>query len=280
MQVLQDELEIHICFDAVKTLEPFSILEIGSANGGTLAFWLRTGAAHVVSIDADHSRLEWSELNAATKPGQQLHLVTGRSEDPSTIERLDRVMNANGIGRFDVAFIDGGHDYRSVKLDFMTCLARTAKVIILNDSTFAEVRMFLDELARVSSGWQMVSVVNPNRRLPCAGPHTCGSDFLVETGGGNCVVVLDPRHSSVLDYTRSRVEKELKPMDDDFEPTRRYFHERGLKGSPAYAAYWAGRDPGWERVSSRGTGRIVSMVRRIARRVGVWRADRPPLFRV
>src|SRR5688500_2958027 len=109
MQVVQDEVEITICFEAVKRLAPTAILEIGSLQGGTLAFWLTTGARHVVSIDMDHSPRHRDELERIKAPGQALHLVEGRSDRPETIARLDALMKAIGVARFDVTYIDGAH---------------------------------------------------------------------------------------------------------------------------------------------------------------------------
>lgn len=250
MQVIQDELEITICFEAVKRLDPVAILEIGSAQGGTLAFWLKTGARHVVSIDVDHSQLHCEELERIRAPGQDLHLVEGGSDRPETIQRLDALMEAIGVTRFDVAYIDGAHHYAGVKLDFATCLPRTSKAIILNDPVLNEVRVFVDELSRASHGWTTAFVVNPNRSLPSVpGAYARPSDYVAETGAGNFIVMLDPRYGDVMDYVRDRTARELTPLDPAFEPTRTYFHRRGLTQSPEYAAYWNGLYPRWSAFS-------------------------------
>jgi hypothetical protein len=250
MHVVQDELEITICFDAVRRLEPTAILEIGSLQGGTLAFWLRAGARHVVSIDMDHGQLKRDELEKIRAPGQTLHLVEGRSDRPETIARLDALMQAIGVARFDVAYIDGAHHYEGVKLDFGTCLPRTSKAIILNDPVLTDVRTFVDELARASHGWSTALVVNPNRRLPSIpGAYAGASDYVAETGAGNFIVLLDPRYRDVIEDVRTRAARELAPRDPDFEPTRTYFHRRGLSQSPEYAAYWRGLYPRWDAFS-------------------------------
>jgi predicted O-methyltransferase YrrM len=246
MQIVQDEREITICVEAVKRLAPTAILEIGSFQGGTLGLWLQTGARHVVSIDVDHSQLHREELERIKVPGQALHLVEGRSGHPETIERLDALMKAIGVARFDVAYIDGAHHYEGVKLDFATCLPRTSKAIILNDPVLNDVRVFVDELSRAHHGWDTALVVNPNRSLPSVpGAYHGTSDYVAETGAGNFIVMLDPRHRDVMDDVRDRVARELAPLDPAFEPTRLYFHRRGLAHSPEYAAYWNGLYPRW-----------------------------------
>jgi len=133
-----------------------------------------------------------------------------------------------------------------VKLDFATCLPRTSKAIIFNDPVLNEVRTFVDELARAQSGWETVLVVNPNRGLPSVpGRYAGASDYVAETGAGNFIVLLDPGYADVVDDVRKRVAAELVPADPAFEPTRSYFHRRGLTGSPEYAAYWNGLRPTW-----------------------------------
>jgi hypothetical protein len=246
MDVIQDELEITICFEAVKRLAPLAIVEIGSAKGGTLAFWLKTGARHVVSIDVDHSPLRLDELERMRAPGQELHLIEGASNRPATIQRLDALMKTIGVSRFDVAYVDGAHHYEGVKLDFATCLPRTAKAIIFNDPLLEDVGIFIEELSRANHDWATAVVVNPNRRLPSVpGAPAYTSPYMVETGGGNVIVLLDPRYGDVLDYVRNRVSRELTPIDPAFEPTRVYFHQRGMTQSPQYAAYWTGLYPSW-----------------------------------
>lgn len=246
MQIVQDELEITICVEAMKRLAPTAIVEIGSLWGGTLGLWLKTGARHVVSIDMDHSQLHREALERITAPGQELHLVEGRSDRPETIERLDALMRTIGVARFDVAYIDGAHHYEGVKLDFATCLPRTSKAIILNDPVLNDVRVFVDELARSHHGWDTALVVNPNRSLPSVpGGYHRSSGYVAETGAGNFIVMLDPRHRDVMDDVRARIARELAPLDPAFEPTRLYFHQRGLAQSPEYAAYWNGLYPSW-----------------------------------
>ena len=245
MQIVQDELEIDICSDAVKRLHPVSILEIGSQYGGTLGFWLKTGARHVISVDVDHSQLDRASLEAIRSEDQEVHLVTGNSRDPALIAQLDEKMKELSISQFDVAFIDGAHDYLSVKNDFATCLPRTSKLLIFNDPVLVEVGEFIAELTKASNGWKTVNVVNPNRRLPCPGVHTCGSDYLAETGGGNFLLFLSHDTEDVFCYARSRVERELAPRDPAFRPHRSYFHQRGLSQSAEYAAYWASLYPKW-----------------------------------
>ena len=245
MQMLQDEREIAMCADTVRQLTPFAILEIGSAAGGTLAQWLRTGATHVVSIDADHNQLDRNALEQVRQPDQQLHLITGRSDDPTTIVQLDVLMARLGVTQFDVSYIDGAHTYSMVKLDFATCCPRTSKAVILNDPVMVDVAVFVGELSRIYPAWATASIVNPNRRLPCAGTHTCGSDYLAETGGGNYVLLLDERYRAVLENLRARIATELVPVEPDFQPTRSYFHRRGLARSTEYAAYWMGAYPTW-----------------------------------
>ena len=246
MVIIQDEREIEICRDVVAQLKAQAILEIGSASGGTLSEWLKAGARHLVSIDMDHGQLDRAALERLAGPGQSLHLITGDSGDPRTILRLDELMRQLGIGAFDAAYIDGGHSYEMVKRDFATCLPRTSTLLMFNDPVLVEVGQFIDELRRSAHPqWRFVTVINPNRRLPCAGEHTCGSAYIGETGCGNVLLFLTAQTRDIAVSVEDRVRRELAPQDPTFQPTRAYFHQRGLAQSPAYAAYWAGLYPGW-----------------------------------
>jgi len=245
IDVIQDELEFSICLDAVRRLKPSAILEIGSASGGTLALWLETGVRHLVSVDVSRASLKWDDLQKKASADQEIHLVTGSSLVAETVQRLDAVMDAAGIKKFDVAFIDGAHTYQAVKIDLATCLPRTSRLIILNDPVLFEVGQVCNEITRADPPWRMINVINPNRRLPCASAHTCGSSYLGETGVGNVLMFLGggQDEDESFNHVARRVEEELSPEDPSFEPTRTWFHQRGLSQSPEYAAYWKGLFP-------------------------------------
>ena len=263
MKMLQDELEIGICSETVRRLQPKAVLEIGSEKGGTLSVWLKLGVPHVVSLDVNHSQLDRQGLEAVRAPHQTLTLITGDSRQPETIARLDATMKELGIEQFDMSYIDGAHDYLSVKADFATCLTRTSALVIVNDPVLLQVGQFLDELTRARhTTWKWLNVINPNRRLPSAGTHTCGSDYLAETGGGNFLLFVSDRVDAAYQYARDRVARELVPSDPAFQPTRSYFHQRGIRESPEYAAYWSGLYPAWGLKGHWRFGEAVSWYRR------------------
>jgi predicted O-methyltransferase YrrM len=112
----------------VEGLRPRTVLEIGTADGGTLFAHARL--AHdeglIVSIDLPHGpfgggyppwRMPLYESFAG--PAQRLELLRVDSHAPTTAELLENVLAGR---RIDYAFIDGDHTYDGVRQDFELCL--------------------------------------------------------------------------------------------------------------------------------------------------------------
>jgi cephalosporin hydroxylase len=107
---------------------PRTVLEIGSADGGTLLAHTRLvhEQALIVSIDLPHGpfgggyppwRMPLYESFAG--PAQRLELLRVDSHAPTTAELLENVLAGR---RIDYAFIDGDHTYDGVRQDFELCL--------------------------------------------------------------------------------------------------------------------------------------------------------------
>jgi cephalosporin hydroxylase len=99
-----------------------TVVEIGTAAGGTLFAWCKLAAADalVVSIDLpggpfspNTSSVEF--LRAYARPEQKLHLVRADSHLPATKETLLRILAGRTI---DFLFVDGDHSYEGVRQDF------------------------------------------------------------------------------------------------------------------------------------------------------------------
>jgi predicted O-methyltransferase YrrM len=112
----------------VERRRPRTVLEIGTADGGTLFAHARLAhhEALIVSIDLPHGpfgggyppwRIPLYESFAG--PGQELVLLRVDSHAPSTVDLLSRVL---GGRRIDYAFIDGDHTFDGVRQDFELCL--------------------------------------------------------------------------------------------------------------------------------------------------------------
>ena len=104
--------------------KPRVVVEIGTANGGTLCIWcaLAEPQAVIVSIDLPGGvhgggYPRWKSLiyRRFAQPRQSLHLLRVDSHLPATRDQLKSILPPEGI---DFLFIDGDHTYDGVKKDF------------------------------------------------------------------------------------------------------------------------------------------------------------------
>jgi len=125
----------------IQQRKPQVIVEIGTANGGTLFAWctLAQARAVIVSIDLPGGihgggYAYWRSFiyRRFTQPGQSLHLIRADSHLPSTRKLLETVLPPQGI---DFLFIDGDHTYEGVKADFETYspLVRQGGLVAMHD---------------------------------------------------------------------------------------------------------------------------------------------------
>lgn len=108
----------------VVRLRPHSVLEIGTANGGTLFLLTRVAEPQATIISVDLPGGQFGEgyalwrmplyMRFATRK-QSIHLMRG---DSHSDEMSGRVRNRLGNNQLDLVFIDGDHSYEGVKADF------------------------------------------------------------------------------------------------------------------------------------------------------------------
>lgn len=120
----QNPFEIEELFKRVCELEPRSILEIGTARGGTLYLWTQAAQKDAVIVSVD---LPGGDFGGAyplaripfyqsfAKYSQKMHLIRDDSHSPET---LSQVLDCFSNLPIDFAFIDGDHTYEGVKSDF------------------------------------------------------------------------------------------------------------------------------------------------------------------
>ena len=126
-EAYQVPFEIESLQKLVASKKPQVIVEIGSANGGTIPRWLFIeGVRTVVSVDlpggkfggvsAEEKEIIRSECEEyATAHGFEFHQILGDSHEKSTVNKLEESL----LGRqIDFLFIDGDHSYAGVLNDF------------------------------------------------------------------------------------------------------------------------------------------------------------------
>lgn len=99
-----------------------TVVEIGTAAGGTLFAWCRLAAADAVLVSIDlpsgpfsPSTSSVDRLRGYARHGQKLHFVRDDSHLATTKEALVGALAGRSI---DFLFIDGDHSYEGVRQDF------------------------------------------------------------------------------------------------------------------------------------------------------------------
>lgn len=126
-----------------KDKSPKIILEIGTANGGSLFSLCKLAPADavIISIDLPAGRFgggypEWKTpiYELFKKEDQKLFLLREDSHLVETVVKIKKILNGKQI---DFMFIDGDHTYEGVKKDFemYSTLAKSGGVIAFHDVT-------------------------------------------------------------------------------------------------------------------------------------------------
>jgi predicted O-methyltransferase YrrM len=138
---LQRRSEILGLLEAVRELRPRRVVEIGTANGGTLFLFTRVAAedARIVSVDLPSGAFggeanEWKHplWEAFVTGRQSLRLIRADSHAPGTLGLVKKELEGEPI---DFLMIDGDHTYEGVKQDFETYapLVRPGGMIAFHD---------------------------------------------------------------------------------------------------------------------------------------------------
>ena len=136
----RDELEALLNLLADREKKVNRVIEIGTAQGGTLAAWCAFAAptATIVSVDlpdgdfgGGYSIGDMARMYERKQPGQRLLLLRGNSHDYGIVKQVwDAVYESA-----DLLFIDGDHTLEGVRKDYETysTLVRPGGVIALHD---------------------------------------------------------------------------------------------------------------------------------------------------
>ena len=162
----------------VRDLQPKTILEIGTARGGTLFCLTRCAdpSACVISLDlpkgpfgGGYSLNKVPLYKAFRLPSQKLHLLRANSHLDSSLEKVKSLLRDKPL---DFLFLDGDHTYEGIKSDYemYSPLVRKGGIIGMHDiasKRFAEgeeVRIFWEELK--ASGLSCTEIMeHPQKNL-------------------------------------------------------------------------------------------------------------------
>jgi cephalosporin hydroxylase len=168
---MQVRSEIEAFLELLVARAPRVVLEIGTADGGTLFLFTRVAdpGALMISVDlpggpfgGGYASWKAALYRSFARPGQEIHLLRGDSHDPSTAKRVTERLGNEPV---DLLFIDGDHTYEGVKADFETYspLVRSGGLIAFHDivpgseEAVGGVPRFWDELKRSPGSGEIVA---------------------------------------------------------------------------------------------------------------------------
>ena len=137
----QNKVELQRLIARVQELKPQTLIEIGTARGGTLFLLASVSApnAEVISIDlpaglygGGYPRWKGRLYRWFMGEGQCLHLIRANSHDSRTFDKSQRLLSGRKV---DLLFIDGDHTYEGAKQDYLLyrTLVRPGGLIVFHD---------------------------------------------------------------------------------------------------------------------------------------------------
>jgi predicted O-methyltransferase YrrM len=126
--------EILSLADAVKSINPKVILEIGTCNGGTLFIWSNLATDCVITCDLNKSKVR-EDIYKKFPPIDSNCTVVSLAGDSHDSNFLEIVKAKLGNNQVDFLFIDGDHTEAGVRRDYemYSPLVRSGGLIAFHD---------------------------------------------------------------------------------------------------------------------------------------------------
>ncbi len=126
--------EILALANAVDALEPKTILEIGTCNGGSLFIWANLASELVVTCDLNKAKIRDGLYQQFPPPSSGCKIVSlaGDSHERSFRKEVEAALDGRAV---DFLFIDGDHTEEGVEADFKMYkdLVRPGGIIAFHD---------------------------------------------------------------------------------------------------------------------------------------------------
>jgi cephalosporin hydroxylase len=172
---LQIKEEFLQAIELVAAQSPQTVLEIGTARGGTLFLLGRVAAesAHLVTVDlkgaafgGGYPRTHLRFIQGLKRPRQRLTAIRGNSHAAETIVAVKQALAGRKV---DVLFLDGDHTFEGVNSDFenYSLLVKNGGLILFHDIVpgapeavgsvpvfWKEVKKSHDEVEEIVESWE------------------------------------------------------------------------------------------------------------------------------
>jgi len=166
---MQCEEELLEFAKVVQDLEPDTVVEVGTAKGGSLFVLAQMApTAHIISIDLPSTKATKPQTppSLQSKFGDEISYdaVRADSHDSETRNRVEKLSD----GEIDLLFIDGDHSETSVRRDFMQYapLVGSGGLIAFHDIEYKQggVSAVWDEVC-ASNRYSTSEIVLPEERI-------------------------------------------------------------------------------------------------------------------
>lgn len=121
---IQNPVELTAFLQLVRARRPRTVVEIGTARGGTLYALAQIAEPDAVFVSIDlpgapncggQTQVERALFRAFLRPRQRIAFLPRDSHAPATLRDLRRLLGSRAI---DLLFLDGDHSYAGVRRDF------------------------------------------------------------------------------------------------------------------------------------------------------------------